>query len=211
MYKDSELIKTIYKPNEIAKMLGVTTRTLQNWDKSGKIKFNRNSQSDRRYLTRQQLIQVLDKQGLYFNDADHSKKDIIYARVSSNEQKSKGDLDRQIQFLISNIPDLHNLIILDEVGSGLNDNRPKLMQLLHMVLNNEVNRIFITYKDRLTRFGFNYIQTMCNAHNVKIIIVKQNTQLLSVEQELVQDMMDLIASFSGKLYGMRSKKSKLKR
>ena len=72
-------------------------------------------------------------------------------------------------------------------------------------MNDEVNRVFVTYRDRLTRFGFNYLETMFNAKGVKIVIVKQQTETMSVEQELMNDMMSLIASFSGKLYGMRSK------
>ena len=87
----------------------------------------------------------------------------------------------------------------------LNDKRKKLQQLLKMVMNDEVNRVFVTYRDRLTRFGFNYLENMFNAKGVEIVIVKQQTETMSVEQELMNDMMSLIASFSGKLYGMRSK------
>lgn len=64
-----------------------------------------------------------------------------------------------------------------------------------MVMNDEVNRVFVTYKDRLTRFGFNYLETMFNAKGVEIIIVKQKIEEISVEQELMNDMMSLIASF----------------
>ena len=78
-------------------------------------------------------------------------------------------------------------------------------------MNDEVNRVFVTYKDRLTRFGFNYLETMFNAKGVEIIIVKQKTEEISVEQELMNDMMSLIASFSGKLYGTRSKGKQSKR
>jgi IS element ISTsi1 orfA, putative resolvase len=89
-------------------------------------------------------------------------------------------------------------------------NRKKSCLLLKMVMNNEVNRVFITYRDRLTRFGFNYLETMFNLKGVEIIIVKQQTEVMSVEQELMNDMMSLIASFSGKLYGMRSKQNRKK-
>ena len=72
-------------------------------------------------------------------------------------------------------------------------------------MNGEVNRVFITHRDRLTRFGFHYLETMFNEQGVEIIVVKQKTEDSSVEQELMTDMMSLIASFSGKLYGVRSK------
>ena len=74
-----------------------------------------------------------------------------------------------------------------------------------MVQNNEVNRIFITYKDRLARFGFNYIKQICDFHKVEIVIVSEveNTKIES--EELAEDIIALIHSFSGKLYGLRHK------
>ena len=210
MYKDSELTKSTYKLKEIASMLGVTTITLKNWESSGKIEFSR-TPTNIRFLSRDQLINVLDKQGLYFNDTNFTKKDIIYARVSSHDQKMHGDLDRQIQFLINENSDLQNVLVLSEVGSGLNDKRKKLQQLIKMVMNDEVNRVFVTYRDRLTRFGFHYLETVFNAKGVEIVVVKQLTEEMSVEKELMNDMMSLIASFSGKLYGMRSETNNLKK
>lgn len=205
MVKASELLKNHYKPKDIAMFLGVTTRTLQNWDKNGKIMFRRDAASNRRYLTKEDTIQLLKEHNLYFDDISDKRRDVIYARVSSHDQKSHGDLDRQVQFLIDSTDDLQNILVLSEVGSGLNDKRKKLQQLLKMVMNNEVNRVFITYRDRLTRFGFHYLETMFNEQGVEIVIVKQKTEEISVDQELMNDMMSLIASFSGKLYGMRSK------
>lgn len=79
-----------------------------------------------------------------------------------------------------------------------------------MVSKGEVRNVYITYKDRLTRFGFNYLEIMFNACGTNIIIVKDKNEEKSVQEELVEDMMSLIACFSGKLYGMRSRKSKEK-
>ena len=78
-----------------------------------------------------------------------------------------------------------------------------------MVENNEVNRVFITCPDRLTRLGFHYLESMFKAHGVEIVVMKDKDKEKSVQDELVEDMMALIASFSGKLYGMRSKKNKV--
>lgn len=205
MVKTSQLTKSHYKPKDVAAFLGVTTRTLQNWDRDGKIAFRRDPVSDRRFLTKDDVIELLQEYDLLFDDTTDKRRDVIYARVSSHDQKKHGDLDRQVQFLIDQNDDLQNLLVLSEIGSGLNDKRKKLQQLLKMVMNDEVNRVFVTYRDRLTRFGFNYLETMFNAKGVEIVIVKQKTEAVSVEQELMNDMMSLIASFSGKLYGMRSK------
>lgn len=205
MVKASQLLKNYYRPKDIAEFLGVTTRTLQNWDKDGKIAFRRDAVSNRRYLTKEDTINLLKQHDLFWDDVSDKRRDVIYARVASHDQKSHGDLDRQVQFLIDQTDDLQNVLVLSEVGSGLNDKRKKLQQLLKMVMNGEVNRVFITYRDRLTRFGFHYLETMFNEQGVEIIVVKQKIEDSSVEQELMTDMMSLIASFSGKLYGMRSK------
>lgn len=211
MITSSQLKKDHYKPKDLSKFLGVTTRTLQIWDREGKISFRRDPVSNRRFLTKEDTICILKDFGLFYDDTVNTKRDVIYARVSSHDQKAHGDLDRQVCFLIDQVPDLQNVLVLSEVGSGLNDKRKKLQKLLMMVMNGEVNRVFVTYKDRLTRFGFNYLETMFNAKGVEIIVVNQQSEKLSVEQELLNDMMSLIASFSGKLYGMRAKKNKERR
>lgn len=66
---------------------------------------------------------MLVKHNLFLDDSNNSRRDVIYARVSSNNQKNNGDLDRQVQFLLDNNNDLQNVLVLSEVGSGLNDKR----------------------------------------------------------------------------------------
>ena len=209
MYQVSDFTKNMYRVHEVAEILGVTTKTVRNYDKDGKIKTCR-TEGNHRMIAREDLIAFLDSKGLIVNNINDSKRDIIYARVSSHDQKKGGDLDRQAMYLIDRIDNLINPLILKEVGSGLNDKRPQLQKLLKMVCNYEVRNIYITYKDRLTRFGYHYLETMFLAHNVKIIVVKDEKAEKSVQEELVEDMMSLIASFSGKLYGMRSKKKMIK-
>lgn len=209
MYKKSEFTKASYKTGEVAKLLCVTNRTIQNYDRDGKLKVCR-TENNRRCIMRSDLLEFLDKHNLLYDDIAFEKRDIIYARVSSHDQQDHGDLDRQALFLIENTENLKNVLVLKEVGSGLNDNRKQLQKLLTMVCNNEVNKVYITYKDRLTRFGYHYLETMFSAHGVEIVVVKDEKQNKSVQEELVEDMMSLIASFSGKLYGMRSKKNKEK-
>lgn len=209
LIKYTELIKNNYKIGDLAALFGVTTVTLRAWEKEGRINFLR-TEGKARYLTKDLLVKELDKRGLLVDDRPMRKKDILYARVSSHEQKQKGDLDRQIMFLLTNIPDLQHPVVLSEVGSGLNDKRKKFQTLIKMIMNNEVSRIFVTYKDRLTRFGFHILDSICKMKGVQIVVVNQEKEKQSVEDELVSDMMSLIASFSGKLYGMRSKRKKSK-
>lgn len=149
-------------------------------------------------INRDNLIEILNNRGMLFNDIDDSKADVIYARVSSHNQKTKGDLDHQVSFLVQSVKDLKNPTILAEVGSGLDDKRKELHQLLDMVLQNKVDRIFVISRDRLTRFGFHYLEQVCNYHNVKIIIIKDTSEEESIQEELTKDMMALTAYFSDK-------------
>lgn len=204
MFKVSDFTKEVYKPKDVMQMLGVTHRTLYNYDAQGKLKFSR-TESDRRVIFREDLLKYLDSKGLLIDDTVKEKCDYIYARVSSNKQAVSGDLDRQALFLIENVGNLQHPVILKEVGSGLNDKRPKLLKLIEDVINGNVNNVYITYKDRLTRFGYNYLEKIFAIFGVQIIVVKDLEREKSIEQELAEDLMSLIASFSGKLYGLRSK------
>lgn len=199
MIKISELTKEQYTAGEVAKLLGVHVKTVQVWDRTGVLPFSR-THTNRRILPKDKIIELLDSRGLLYKDEKDNKRDVIYARVSSHEEMAKGDLDRQVMFLVNSVNDLKNPLILSEVGSGLNDKRKKLDQLLSMVLQDRVDRIFVTYKDRLTRFGFNYLEKICSYHNVKIIVVKDanSNKEESVQEELTKDMMALTAFFSGK-------------
>ena len=208
MYQVSDFTKNTYRVHEIAEILGVSTKTIRNYDKEGKLKTCR-TEGNHRIILRNDLIEFLKNKQLLVDNTDNQKRDVIYARVSSHDQKKSGDLDRQAMFLIEKVPNLQNPLILKEVGSGLDDKRVQLQKLLKMVVNNEVKNVYITYKDRLTRFGFHYLETVFLAHNVNIIIIKDINSEKSVQEELVEDMMFLIASFSGKLYGMRSGKNKI--
>lgn len=200
MYSSKDLKKEVYKLGEVAKFVGVTTGTLRRWETLEKVEFSKTDYGTRS-LTKEKLIELLKSNNLWNNEIERlQRKDVIYCRVSSQEQKKRGNLDRQIQFLIKNNNDLINPVILSEVGSGLNDKRKQLQKLLRMVLNNEVSRIFITYKDRLTRFGFEYLKTMCEMHGTEIIVVKDIDVKKSIEQELTEDIISLTVSFSGKLY-----------
>lgn len=202
-----DINKEYYTTGEIAKLFNVSPKTVQKWDNKGQLVFDR-SPSNRRIVHKENLINYLKEKNMFFEEQSLDKRDVIYARVSTYGQQKQGDLDRQVDYIISNRSDLKNLLIMKELGSGLNSKRKKLLRLIEMVMNDEVNRIFITYKERLTRFGFEYIETICNMKGVEIVIMQADSDNKSVEQELAEDIMSLLASFSGKLYGLRSHKNK---
>lgn len=206
MYKRSEFTKRAYKTGEVADILHLHYQTVIRYDKQGKINFHR-SESGRRVMFREDLLEYLEEHQLLIDDESDRKRDVIYCRVSSHEQQAKGDLDRQVVKVMEYAEGfyLRNPLILKEVGSGLNDNRKQIQRLIQMVLHGEVNRIFVSYKDRLTRFGYHYLETVCRECGVEIHVVSDEISEKSIQEEMVEDMMALIASFSGKLYGMRSK------
>lgn len=201
-----DLHKDFYKPGEVAKLLGVNPMTVITWDKQGKIIFERTS-SDKRIITKSNLINYLQSSNLLIMDKV-IKKDVIYARVSTTKQKESGDLERQVDSVLKLVATKNpqDLQIISEVGSGLNDKRKQLIKLLNMVMNEEINRIFISYKDRLTRFGFNYIETICNNFNTQIVVTSEEVTNKSVQEELAEDLCSIIHSFSSKLYSIRRNK-----
>lgn len=205
-YKSDILKQKVYKTGQVSKLIGVSIQTVIRYCETGVIPYGRTAKNYR-IIEANDLANYLEKQGLLIDDLQTERKDVIYARVSTYHQAKRGDLDRQIEkiklFAIDH--NVQNLCILSDIGSGLNDNRRKLQKLLSMVQNGEVNRIFISYKDRLTRFGFHYIKRICDFHDVQIIVVSEEVDPKSESEELAEDIIALIHSFSGKLYGLRHK------
>lgn len=142
---------------------------------------------------------------------DDVRSDVLYARVSTHNQKNRGDLDRQISYSLSKIALMNpnDLEIFSDVGFGLNDERKNFKKVLNKIMSGEVDRLFILYKDRLAHFGFGQIEEVCNHFGTKIIVLSEDEKSQSLEEELAEDIVSIIHSFSGKLYGMRRKKVKI--
>lgn len=200
MIKLSDLNKDWYNPGEVANMVGKHVRTIQNYCNDGKIVCNKIN--GRRIIPKTGVVKLLDESSMLLKD--DIRKDIIYARVSTSQQKQRGDLDRQVSKISEEVVKQNpkNLEIIMDVASGLNDNRKGLNRLLDMVMNKEVDRIFILYKDRLTRFGFNYLKRVCEKMNTSIIILS-DLENKSMQEELAEDLISIIHSFSGNLYDIR--------
>ncbi len=207
MFDASDFTKDLYTPKEVSSMIGVHSKTISSYCNQGMLQEVRSSGNHRR-ITKESLISYLDNKGLICPVT--KRNDIVYARVSTHNQEKRGDLERQINTILAFCATQNpvNLEVYKEVGSGLNDKRKQLLKIIDMILSNKVDRIFINYKDRLTRFGFNYIETICKFHNTKIIIVSNEITEKSLEEELAEDLCSIIHSFSGKLYGMRGKVKK---
>lgn len=146
------------------------------------------------------------KRILGMEEADAGKKVAIYVRVS-HDQKQRGDLGRQKQDLLNyaNSRGYGVVSVLEGVASGLNENRKSLNKLSDMIEEKEVGVVAVAFKDRLTRFGFKYLEKVLPSHGVKIEVVN-GEEPEDAYQELVEDLIALVSSFAGKLYGLRSHK-----
>ena len=185
---------------KFAKSLGVSIQTLRNWDKEGKLKPTYVTENGYRYYSED----LLNKFRNIKNVNKIKKKNILYARVSTKNQKD--DLNRQIdnlkQYAYSKG---YSFEIITDIGSGVNYKKEGLLKMINLVECGEVDRIIVLYKDRLIRFGYDLIEYICKLNDTKIEIVDNST--ISKEQELTEDLIQIITVFANKLYGARSKKT----
>lgn len=185
---------------QTAEYLNVSTDTLRKWDKSGKLVPLTTSGGHRRYQ-QEQLDEYI---GITKESVETSVLVATYSRVSSHEQKQKGDLDRQSQRLSEYCAKkkLNVGYIIKDVGSGLSDTRNGFVKVTNLVIDKKITKLIIEHRDRLTRFQYNFIEKMFNSYGVEIIHIEKND--VSEQEDLVTDIISLMASFSGKLYGRRS-------
>ena len=189
--------------SEAARILGVTTTTLRNWDKKGLLKPDEITKGKaRRY--RIESLRNINRNIIFTKD---DLKTIAYARVSSHDQKE--DLTRQVQVLeLYCSKHGYKYEVIQDLGSGMNYYKKGLTKLIDLILDNQVQRLVLTHKDRLLRFGTELIFSICEAKNVEVIIINQGDEAPSFEEELAKDVLEIITVFSAKLYGSRSKKNK---
>ena len=178
----------MYRISQAAKLLGVTPKTRRVWERQGKIHPIRTPGNQRRY-PQAEIDRLL---GIVRPDKPCC---VIYARVSSHKQAA----DRGYTVVK----------VLAEIASGLNERRRKLSQLLKMARDRQIDVVVIEFKDRPARFGFHYIEQYLGAFNVTIDIVN-GEEPKSAREEPVDDMLAILAGFSGKLFGQRSRKFRRK-
>ena len=193
---------------QVAERLSVDKTTLRLWDKNGTLKAVRTQGGHRRYKE----ADVLAMMGEKVRAEDNANVVAIYAGVSSGEQKQKGDLDRQKGRLLDYCREKQYDVgyVFEEVGSGLNDNRSKLLQIMKLAEDHKISKVLIEHKDRLVRFNKNILIKYFNSHGVVVEWISE-TLPQSFEAELVEDMLSLIASFSSKIYGKRASENRKKK
>ena len=184
--------------NEMAKRLNVSVKTLQRWDREG-ILVAKRTPTDRRYYTEDQYLE-------YVGSSTKSKrKTIAYVRVSSANRKD--DLRNQITFIRNYVNAKGEILddVIEDIGSSLNYNRKHWNDLLlNQIPKGEIEKIYITYKDRFVRFGFDWFERFCNRYNCEIIVI--NNPDTSPQKELIDDLISIIHVFSCRIYGLRKYK-----
>lgn len=190
---------------QASKILGISIQTLRNWEKTGKLLPDFISVGRTRRYSRCRLLPIA---GLTKPETKEDQKTTIaYARVSTNEQKE--DLSRQIELLeLFCAKNGFSYEVISDLGSGMNYRKKGLKKLLDALLNDKVERLVITHKDRLLRFGAELVFTICETKGVEVIILNKGDGAVGFEEELAKDVLEIITVFSAKLYGSRSKKNR---
>lgn len=191
----------MYTISKFAQLVGVTVKTLQRWDRAGKLKALRTS-TNRRYYTDTHLDEILTR-------PETPRKTVCYCRVSSQAQRNDLKNQREVleQFLLTR--GIANAEFISEIGDGLNFSRPLFLNLIFDILDHRVARLIVAHKDRLARFGFDLIKSICDKAGCELLVLSQ--ERLSPEQEMVQDLMSIVNCFSSRLYGLRNYKRELKK
>lgn len=189
-----------YRINEFAKRIGRAPSTVRRWEREGKLTAKR-MPSGHRYFDESDVRAML-------GGAPEKRLTVVYCRVSSAGQKD--DLESQIAAMEQYCR--AGAIAVDEwvkeVGGGMNFKRKRFLDLLDRIQRGEVAKVLIAHKDRLVRFGFDLLEHLALEHGCEIVVVNQES--LSPEQELVEDLLAIVHTFSCRLYGMRKYKKQIK-
>ena len=191
-----------YNIRQFSEITGLAVKTLQRWDREGRLSPNR-TLSNRRVYTEEHLAQALGmtRRALV-------RKTVVYARVSSQAQKP--DLDNQVQIL-EQFCSASGITVdewVREIGGGLNFKRRKFTQLIDQISRGQIEQLIIAHQDRLARFGFDLVEHLCQLNGCRLTVM--NNESLSPEPEMVQDMLSIVHGFSARLYGLRHYRKSLK-
>ena len=175
-----------YKISQYAKKYNVTTRTVWNWIYANKLITERDSTNH---------LLIIENEDKKINDSV-----AIYARVSSSENKEKLYRQRERLENYCAAKGYKVLKAVEEIGSGLNDNRKKLESLL---MDESIKKIVVEHSDRFSRFGMNYISKLLQMQGREVEVINEQS---NDRDDLMQDFVSIVTSFCARLYGQRRNK-----
>ena len=189
---------TVYTLNQFAAKIGVTPQTLRTWHKEGRLKPAFITDGGHRRYTHKQYLEFVGE-----TSNQLPRLNVGYIRVSSKKQAD--GLVRQAQLMENYlIAKGKPFKLIQSVGSGINYKNPQLHELIRMIINKEVDTVYVLYKDRLVRFGFELLEFLFNEFGVSIEVVNQQSE--SAQEELLTDLIQTLNIFSVKLNGKRKNK-----
>lgn len=193
------------KAKDVRSILGITQQTLYNWTKEGKIKFQKISDHLNIYDDNSVYALIGNKQN------KRNKKIISYSRVSTQNQKEqlKEQTQRIYDSCISRGIKLDKQ--LEDIKSGMSEDRPGFQELIRMVVKNEVELVVVENKDRLIRFGYSIIESIFKYFGTNILVLNDTIENKTYEQELTEDLISIIHYFTMKSYSHRRKLNKLRK
>ena len=182
------------KNREVCEYYDISKLTLSNWVKRGKIKYS--------LLPSGRYNYIIDEPK---NNIDN-RLNVVYSRVSTSIQKE--NLERQTQRIreFCSAKGVQVDQVLSDIGSALNYNRKNYIKLLELVINKKVDKIYIEYKDRLLRIGFDDFERICKFFGTKIVILDNTDGDKSKQQEITEDLISIIHHFSMRIYSNRKRK-----
>lgn len=185
---------------EAKNILKINATTLKSWKDKGILSYKK--LSDKKILY--DIDSVLNN-----SDINDNRLNVIYARVSNTKQHN--DLLNQIElvksYCITNGIKISK--VYQDIASGMNENRKDFNILINDVISGKIKNIYISFKDRLTRFGFDYFKNLFQKYNVNIVILDELEESnKTFQDELIEDLIFIIHNFSMKLYSNRRKKLK---
>jgi putative resolvase len=193
----------MYTPAVFAKRVGVSVKTLQKWDRIGVLPAKRTI-TNRRYYTDEELAAALR-----LPRVQKERRTVAYCRVSSQAQKPDLANQRRVLEAFCTQRNIEVDEWMMEVGGGLNFKRKQFLSLVDAILEGQVERVILAHQDRLARFGYQLLVHLCETHQCELLVM--NTEELSPEQELVQDLLTITHCFSSRLYGLRNYRKALKK
>ena len=189
------------KPKEFCEVVGISYRTFKRWVSEGKVRVVR-TPSGRIRVPYSEVERI-------FGGRPEARevRAVIYARVSSSDQGS--DLERQVQYLTQycSAKGYRLVDVLTDIASGLKADRRGLLKLFEYAVNKQVDIVVIAYRDRLTRFGFEYLEYFFKQYGVRVEVAL-GEEPKDACRELVEDLIEIVTTFAGRLYGLRSHKKK---
>jgi len=191
-------MEKLYKLSEFARLMGISRSGVIKWIKQSKVRAI--NIHGRWYIPESEIERLV--KGVYAG----MRRVAIYTRVSSNTQKD--DLKRQItsleEYVRKQSPQAEYIVIKD-VASSLRENRKGLKTLIEMARKRQIDAVIVTYRDRLTRFGFAYLEELFKAYGVRVIVAFHE-ESKDYTQELVKDLIKIVTSFAERIYGKKSHK-----